>query len=271
MTPSGRTTRTTLSTVAESNIVVGHDFRNREKQQLELGVTGGARFVRQGGATPRARGRLSAAVGCTQPTSQGSPAVTATRSTRPSQPWQSARPTSRRATTPLSPMHQRANRGREPESDTPIRGASAQTCHFTAPRGTRAGHSHGTAAGHALPSPLVPAAPAGRQPDPSARAMPRSATRTDGSDVTRELSCKHSRSITISDDLITQTDNVSVWVVLSVRVGHLPMADCADSAASFGAADSSARSVGQPRGRSCRTSALKVPRASASFCRLPDV
>ena len=34
------------------------DNRNREKQQLELDVTGGARFVRQGGATPRARGRL---------------------------------------------------------------------------------------------------------------------------------------------------------------------------------------------------------------------
>jgi hypothetical protein len=83
--------RTTLSTVAESDIVVGHDFRNREKQQLEIGVTGGARFVRRGGATPRARGRLSAAVGCTEPTIRGSPAVTATRSARLSQPWRSNR------------------------------------------------------------------------------------------------------------------------------------------------------------------------------------
>jgi hypothetical protein len=64
------------------------DNRNREKQQTEVGVTGGARFVRQGGATPRARGRLSAAVGCTEPTIRGSPAVTATRSARLSQPWQ---------------------------------------------------------------------------------------------------------------------------------------------------------------------------------------
>src|SRR5881227_1693800 len=68
-TPSGSTTRTTLSTVAQSDIVVGHDFRKpREKRQLEIGVTGGARFVHRGGATPRARGRLPAAVGCTEPT-----------------------------------------------------------------------------------------------------------------------------------------------------------------------------------------------------------
>jgi hypothetical protein len=40
--------RTTLPTVAESDIVVGHDFRNREKQQLEIGVTGRPRFVRRG-------------------------------------------------------------------------------------------------------------------------------------------------------------------------------------------------------------------------------
>jgi hypothetical protein len=35
-----------------------------EKQQREIGVAGGPRFVRRGGATPRARGRLSAAAGC---------------------------------------------------------------------------------------------------------------------------------------------------------------------------------------------------------------
>jgi hypothetical protein len=64
----------------ESDIVVGRDFRNRENQQLEIDVTGAARFVRQGGATPRARGRLSAAVGRTQRTTRRSPAVTATRS-----------------------------------------------------------------------------------------------------------------------------------------------------------------------------------------------
>jgi len=47
-----------VPTVAESDVVVGHDFRNREEQQLEIRFTGDARFVRQGGATPRARGRL---------------------------------------------------------------------------------------------------------------------------------------------------------------------------------------------------------------------
>src|SRR5947209_13514827 len=60
--------RTTLLTLAESDVAVGHDFRSREKQQIKVGVTGGARFVRQGGATPRAGGRLAAAIGCTQPT-----------------------------------------------------------------------------------------------------------------------------------------------------------------------------------------------------------
>src|SRR5947207_15215081 len=61
-TPSGPTTRTTLSTVAESDIIVGHDFRKpREKQKLEIGVTGGARFV-----VGEARGRESAVV-CQQP------------------------------------------------------------------------------------------------------------------------------------------------------------------------------------------------------------
>ena len=57
----GRTTRTTLSTVAESDIVVGHDFRNREKQQLEIDVTGGVRFV------PREARRREPAVVCQQP------------------------------------------------------------------------------------------------------------------------------------------------------------------------------------------------------------
>ena len=41
---------------------------------------------RRGGASPR--GRLSAAVGCTEPTIPGSSAVTATRSARLSQTWQ---------------------------------------------------------------------------------------------------------------------------------------------------------------------------------------
>ena len=66
--PPVHTTRTILSTLAEWDIVVRHDFRYREKQQLEIGVTSGARFVSQGDLTPRARGRLSAAAGCTQPT-----------------------------------------------------------------------------------------------------------------------------------------------------------------------------------------------------------
>jgi hypothetical protein len=37
--PYSRTTRTTLSNVAESAAVDGHDFRNREKQQLQIGIT----------------------------------------------------------------------------------------------------------------------------------------------------------------------------------------------------------------------------------------
>ena len=49
-----------------------------EKQQSEIGVAGGARFVRRGGATPRARGRLSAAAGCGEHTVRWSPTVTAT-------------------------------------------------------------------------------------------------------------------------------------------------------------------------------------------------
>src|ERR1039458_5270137 len=35
-----------VPTVAESDVVVGHDFRNRENQQKEIGLTGAARFVR---------------------------------------------------------------------------------------------------------------------------------------------------------------------------------------------------------------------------------
>ena len=48
-----------------------------EKQQSEIGVAGGARFVRRGGATPRIRGCLSAAAGCAEHTVRWSPAVTA--------------------------------------------------------------------------------------------------------------------------------------------------------------------------------------------------
>ena len=59
-----------------------------EKQQSEIGVAGGARFVRRGGATPRIRGRLSAAAGCGEHTVRWSPAVTATGgSARLSEPW----------------------------------------------------------------------------------------------------------------------------------------------------------------------------------------
>ena len=47
-----------------------------EKQQSEIGVTGGATCVRQGGSTPRARGRLSAAAGCGEHTFRWSPTVT---------------------------------------------------------------------------------------------------------------------------------------------------------------------------------------------------
>jgi len=36
----------TLPTVADSDVPVGHNFRNREKQQREIGGTGVARFVR---------------------------------------------------------------------------------------------------------------------------------------------------------------------------------------------------------------------------------
>ena len=44
-TPSGSTTRTTLPTVAESDVVVRHNFPNRQKQESEIGLTGVARFV----------------------------------------------------------------------------------------------------------------------------------------------------------------------------------------------------------------------------------
>src|SRR5919204_3856415 len=55
-TPFGPTTRTTISTIAESDVVVGHATSNRENQRLEIGVTSGATFVRQGrldAASPR--------------------------------------------------------------------------------------------------------------------------------------------------------------------------------------------------------------------------
>ena len=42
----------------------------------------------QGGATPRIRGRLSAAAGCGEHTVRWSPTVTTTQSTRLSEPWQ---------------------------------------------------------------------------------------------------------------------------------------------------------------------------------------
>ena len=57
-----------------------------ENQQSEIGVAGRARFVRQGGATPRIRGRVSAAAGCGEHTTRRSGTVTATRSARLSQP-----------------------------------------------------------------------------------------------------------------------------------------------------------------------------------------
>jgi hypothetical protein len=44
-TPSGRTTRATLPD-RRAAAVIGHDFRNREQQEREIGVTGLARFVR---------------------------------------------------------------------------------------------------------------------------------------------------------------------------------------------------------------------------------
>jgi hypothetical protein len=44
-TPSGPTS---ISTIAESDVVVGHASSNRENQRLEIGVTSGATFVRQG-------------------------------------------------------------------------------------------------------------------------------------------------------------------------------------------------------------------------------
>lgn len=47
-TPSGPTTRTTLPTVAESNVVVGHDFRDRETDGEKIDVTNVTRFDRTG-------------------------------------------------------------------------------------------------------------------------------------------------------------------------------------------------------------------------------
>jgi hypothetical protein len=76
-TPAGRTTRTPLSTVTESDTVAGHDLLNREKQPLELDVTGGARFARQ-----EARRREPAVI-CQQPPVLRSPQF---RNHRPSRP-----------------------------------------------------------------------------------------------------------------------------------------------------------------------------------------
>jgi hypothetical protein len=45
--------------LTESDVVVGLDFRNREKQQLEIGVTGVARFVRCDHATAAPAGCCS--------------------------------------------------------------------------------------------------------------------------------------------------------------------------------------------------------------------
>jgi hypothetical protein len=59
-----------------------------EKQKSEIGVVGRARFVRRGGPTPRAGGRLSAAAGCGEHTIRWSPTVKTTGPTRLPQPWQ---------------------------------------------------------------------------------------------------------------------------------------------------------------------------------------
>jgi hypothetical protein len=63
-----------------------------------------------GGATPRARGRLSAAVGCTEPTMRGSSAVTATWSERLSHPWRTDHAVRRRRAS----AHRRLRSPRDP-------------------------------------------------------------------------------------------------------------------------------------------------------------
>src|SRR5206468_8279569 len=73
-----RTIRTPLPTVAGSDIFVGRDSatereaaeRDRRRRPCEIRPSGGA--------TPRIRGRLSAATGCGEHTVRWSPAVTAT-------------------------------------------------------------------------------------------------------------------------------------------------------------------------------------------------
>ena len=95
-TGAGRRPSPTPSAAPERSGVNAADIRTRACAWPPVnGSAEGRRallpIVPRGGATPRARGRLSAAVGCTEPTIRGSPAVTATRSARLSQPWQSDR------------------------------------------------------------------------------------------------------------------------------------------------------------------------------------
>jgi hypothetical protein len=76
-TPRGRTTRTPLLTVAESDIVAGHEFHNpREKPQSEIGPPA----VRDSSVGEARTGdNLSARAGCGEGTIRGSSANTATR------------------------------------------------------------------------------------------------------------------------------------------------------------------------------------------------
>jgi hypothetical protein len=67
--PPGRMARTTLTTVAESDIVVGHDFRNREKQQLGDRRHRGCEIR----SSVRERRRREPAVVCQQPSVVRSP------------------------------------------------------------------------------------------------------------------------------------------------------------------------------------------------------
>jgi hypothetical protein len=71
--------------LAESDVVVGLQFDDRQKQHLEIGVTRWEISWRS--AAPRAGGRLAAAAGCAERAIRRSLAVTTTPSKRLPQPW----------------------------------------------------------------------------------------------------------------------------------------------------------------------------------------
>ncbi len=131
-TGAGRRPSPTPSAAPKRSGVNAVDIRTRARASPSVnGSAEGRRallpIVPRGGATPRARGRLSAAVGCTEPTIRGSPAVTATRSARLSQPWQSDHAAGRGQGIAASPKHARGCARRVNKSDRAVRRPVAGT------------------------------------------------------------------------------------------------------------------------------------------------